>query len=69
MGESVVAKRVYRNFPIILSNIVNLVEIAELDIFYFDVILVMYWLHACFVSIYCRTRLNKFSFPNEPSLE
>ena len=29
----------------------------------------MHWLHACFASIDCRTRLVKFNFPNEPILE
>ena len=35
----------------------------------FDVILGMDWLHACFASIDCRTRVLKFKFPNEPVLE
>ncbi|KAH0775084.1 hypothetical protein KY290_012221 [Solanum tuberosum] len=35
----------------------------------FDVILGMDWLHACFASIDCRTRIVKFQFPNEPILE
>ena len=41
VGESVVVKKVYRNFPIILPNIVSYVEIVELDMLYFDVILGM----------------------------
>ncbi|WMV45761.1 hypothetical protein MTR67_039146 [Solanum verrucosum] len=35
----------------------------------FDVILGMGWLHSCYASIDCRTRLIKFKFPNEPILE
>ena len=37
--------------------------------FYLDVILEMDWLHACFASIDCRTRVVKFNFPYEPILE
>ena len=29
----------------------------------------MDWLHDCFAYIYCRTRVVKFEFPNEPILE
>ena len=35
----------------------------------FDVILGMDWLHACFASIDCRTKVVKFNFPNEPVVE
>ncbi|KAH0680946.1 hypothetical protein KY285_021901 [Solanum tuberosum] len=62
VGDSVVAKRVYRGCPISLSHKVTLVD-------FFDVILGIDWLHACFASIDCRTRVVKFQFPNEPILE
>ena len=29
----------------------------------------MDWLHACFASIDCQTRVVKFNFPNEPVLD
>ena len=35
----------------------------------FDVIFGMDWLHACFASIDCRTRVVRFQFQNEPVLE
>lgn len=44
----------------------DLVELYMLD---FDVILGMDWLHACYASIDCRTQVVKFQFPNEPILE
>ena len=69
VGESVVAKRVYRNCPIMLPNRVSYVELVELDMLDFDVILGMNWLHACFASIDCRTRVVKFNFPNDTILE
>ena len=50
MGESVIAKRVYRNCPIRLPNRVSYVELVELDVLDFDVILGMDWFHACFAS-------------------
>ena len=35
----------------------------------FDSIFGMDWLHACFASIDCRTRVVKFNFPNESVIE
>ena len=64
-----VAKRVYRNCPIMLPIEFSYVELVELDMVDSDVILGMDWLHACFASIECRTRVVKFNFPNEPVLE
>ena len=51
VGESIVAKRVYRNFPIMLTNRATHVELVEFDIIDFDVILGMEWLHTRFSSI------------------
>ena len=67
--ESVVAKRVYRNCPIMLPNRVSYVDLRELDMLDFDIIFGMDWLHACFASIDCRTRVVRFNFPNEPVFE
>ena len=69
IGELVVAKRAYRNCPIMLHNRVTDVELVELYMFDFDVIVGMDWLHACFASIYCRLRAVKFNFPNDPIFE
>ena len=63
VGESVVAKRVYRNFPIMLPSRVTHVEVVELYMVYFDFILGMDWLHGCFASIDYRTRIVKFNLP------
>ena len=52
-----------------LPNRVNHVELVELDMVYFDIILGRDWLYDCFGSIDCRTRIVKFNFPNEPVLE
>ena len=68
-GESVVAKRVYTNCPIMLPKKVTYVELLQLYMLDFYVILGIDWLHACFASVNCRTRKVKFNFPNEPVLE
>ena len=46
-----------------------MVDLVELNMVDFDVILGMDWLHACYASLDCRTRVVKFQFPNEPVLE
>ena len=68
MGDFLDARRVYRGCTISIPNIVTLVGLIELDILYFEVILGMDRLHACFASIDYRTRVVKFQFPNEPIL-
>ena len=67
--ESVVAKRVYQNCPISLPNRVSYVDLVELDMSDFVIILGMDCLHACFASIGCRTGVVRFNFPNEPVFE
>ena len=52
-----------------LPNRVSYVELVKLDMINFDVILGMDWLHSCFASIDCRTRVMKFNFSNDPVLE
>ncbi|XP_049356909.1 uncharacterized protein LOC125821531 [Solanum verrucosum] len=53
--DSVVAKRVYKRCPISLSHRVTFVDLVELDMLDFDVILGMDWLHDFYASIDCRT--------------
>ena len=52
-------------FPTIVTHI----ELVELDMFDFYVIMGMDWLRACFVSIYSRTRVVKFNLQNKPVLK
>ena len=47
VDESIVAKRVSRNCPIMLPNRVSYVDPLEIDMLDFDVVLGMDWLHAC----------------------
>ena len=62
VDESVFEKRVYKNCPIMFPNRVSLVDLVELDMLDFDITLGMDWLHACFPSIGCRTRVGRLSF-------
>ena len=69
MGKLVVAKRIYRDCPIMFPNIVSNVDLFELDMLYYDIILCMDWLHSFFTTIDCRTIVVRFNFPNEPVVE
>ncbi|KAF3668757.1 hypothetical protein FXO38_00048 [Capsicum annuum] len=69
VGESVIDKKVYKNCPVIVLHRVTLADLIELEIVDSDVILGMDWLHSCYASIDCRTRLVKFHFPDEPVFE
>lgn len=69
VGYSIVVKRIVRKCHVSLSHRVTLVDLVELDILYFYVILIMYCLHSFYVSTDCITRVVKFQFPNERVLE
>ena len=69
VGDSIASKSVHRSFPKLLPNNVTLVDLVKLDILDFDIILDIDFLHVCFASIHCRTRVVKFQFPNKPILK
>ena len=69
MDESIAIKKGVEKLSYMLPNRVTHVELVELNMRDFDVILGMDWLQACFASIDCRTRVVKFNFPNQPVLE
>nr|AAT39297.2 Gag-pol protein, putative [Solanum demissum] len=69
VGESILAERVYRDCPDSINHKSTMADLVELDMVDFDVILGMNWLHACYASLDCRTRVVKFQFPNEPVFE
>ena len=59
----------YHDCPISINHkktMANLVLLAMIDI---DVILGMDWLHVCYASIDCITRVLKFHIRNEPVME
>ena len=69
VGDPIIAKWVYRNFPIIVSQKVTSADLVKLEMADFDVILFMDWLHSCYASVDCRSRIVGFQFPDKPILE
>ena len=58
--ESILTKRVYPDCPISINQKNIMTDLVELEMVDFDVILGMDWLHACYASIDCKTRVVKF---------
>ena len=69
VGDSILAERVYCDCPVSINHKSTMADLVELDMVDFDVILGMDWLHACYASVDCRTRVVKFQFSNEPVIE
>ena len=69
IGESTIAERVYRDFPISINHKTTIDDLVELDMVNFDVILGMGWIYVCYASIDCRIRVVKFLIPNDPVIE
>ena len=69
VGDPVIARRLYRNYPVIVSQKVTSADLVELEMVEFDIILGMDWLHSCYASVDCRIRIVRFQFLNEPVLE
>ncbi|KAH0784217.1 hypothetical protein KY290_003815 [Solanum tuberosum] len=69
VDDPVIARRVFRNCPVIVSHKVTVADLVELQMVDFDVILGMDWLHSCYASVDCRTRIVHFQFPNKLILE
>nr|AAV31171.1 Putative polyprotein, identical [Solanum tuberosum] len=69
VGESILAERVYCDCPVSINHKSTMADLVDLDMVDFDVISGMDWLHACYTSLDCRTRVVKFQFPNEPVIE
>ena len=65
-GASVVVIRVYKGCLISFHKRVTLIDLIELDMLDFDVILGMDCLQACFAYIDCRTRVVKINFQMKP---
>ncbi|KAG5574127.1 hypothetical protein H5410_063893 [Solanum commersonii] len=69
VGESILTEQVYHDCVISINHRDTMVDLVELDMVDFDVILGIDWLHACYASIDYRTRVVKFQIPNEPVIE
>ena len=68
-GEFILAEKVYRDCPISINNKNTMVDLVELNMVDFDVILGMDWLHVCYASIAGRTRVVQFHISNEPVID
>ena len=68
INESTITERVYINCHLSLSHRLTYVDLVELDIFDFDVILGIDLVNYCYSYIDCRTRVIMFQFPKEPIL-
>lgn len=69
VGEFIRAERIYINCVVSIHHRDTSVDLVELEMVDFDIILRMDWLYACYPSVDCRTRTIKFQFPNEPVIE
>ncbi|XP_070049880.1 uncharacterized protein [Nicotiana tomentosiformis] len=69
VGDSIVANHVYRDCTVLTNDHPTSVDLVELVMLDFDVIMGMDWLAACYANIDCRAKLVQFHFPGEPVLE
>ncbi|XP_070015586.1 uncharacterized protein [Nicotiana sylvestris] len=53
VGESIMAARVYRDCVVTVRGKETIVDLIELGIVDFDVIMGMYWLYSCFSKLDC----------------
>ena len=60
VGDPFIARRVYRNCPITISQKVTSADLVELEMVDFDVIQVMDWVLSCYASVDCITRIVRF---------
>ncbi|XP_070030796.1 uncharacterized protein [Nicotiana sylvestris] len=67
--ESIMAARVYRGCVVTVRGRDTMVDLIELGMVDFDVIMGMDWLYSCFDKLDCWTRTMRLEFPNEPVVE
>ncbi|XP_004229093.2 uncharacterized protein [Solanum lycopersicum] len=58
--ESILAEIVYPDCPIFINQKNTITDLVKFEIVDFDVILDIDWLHSCYASIDCRTRVVTF---------
>ena len=67
--DIIIAERVYRDYSITILDRVTYVDLIELTMLDFDIILGMDLLLKCYATIDCRNRVVRFQFPNKLELE
>lgn len=68
VGDPLISRHVYKSFPFIVSPKISLVDLVELEIVDFDIIVDMDFLHSFDARVGCRTRIVRLHFPNEALL-
>ncbi|XP_070055466.1 uncharacterized protein [Nicotiana tomentosiformis] len=68
VGDSIVANHVYRDCTVLINDRPTSIDLVELVMLDFDVIMGMDWLAACYANIDCRAKLVRFHFPVSLSL-
>ncbi|XP_070054493.1 uncharacterized protein [Nicotiana tomentosiformis] len=69
VGESVIARCIYRRYPVKVYYRLTVADLVELEMVDFDVIMGMDWLESSYATVGCRTKIVSFEFPSEPVLE
>uniref|UniRef100_A0A1U7Y735 Uncharacterized protein LOC104241801 n=1 Tax=Nicotiana sylvestris TaxID=4096 RepID=A0A1U7Y735_NICSY len=69
VGESVIARYIYRGCPVKVHHRLTVADLVELEILDFDVIMGMDWLESCYAKVGCRTKIVSFEFPGKRVLE
>ncbi|XP_070028685.1 uncharacterized protein [Nicotiana sylvestris] len=67
VGESLLAKYVYRACQIRVEGRDTLADLIVLDMIDFDMLMGMNWLSSCYAIVDCHAKIVKFEIPNEPS--
>ncbi|XP_070045491.1 uncharacterized protein [Nicotiana tomentosiformis] len=62
VGDSIIANHVYRDCTVLINDRPTSVDLVELVMLDFDVIMGMDWLAACYANIDCRAKLVRFYF-------
>ncbi|XP_070036414.1 uncharacterized protein [Nicotiana tomentosiformis] len=68
VGDSIVANHVYRDCTVLINDRPTSVDLVELVMLDFDVIMGMDWLAACYANIDCRAKLVRFHFPGKANI-
>ncbi|XP_059277631.1 uncharacterized protein LOC132031721 [Lycium ferocissimum] len=69
VGESVVARRIYRGCLVMIYHRRTIADLVELEMVDFDVIIGIDWLKSYYATVCCRTKILRFEFPNEPVIK
>ncbi|XP_070015506.1 uncharacterized protein [Nicotiana sylvestris] len=69
VGESIIARRIYRGCTITVCGRQTSADLVELEMLDFDAIMGMEWLAACYAIVDCREKIARFQFSGKPVLE